>query len=366
MASMSVEKYIDIGTGGTHHSSSWQFAKDPEFTKIIDQSLKDHINVKKWHSMLPKLPEDKTDPSADEYYTDLDEIWGRVKIHVGETDSDWFVIGPRSQRLQRVLVTDNTGDEELTEDEKVYFTNSNELEWSNIPDVDFDDLEILGPIIPDIDDGGGGEEILPPEELPEGDGGGGDPILPEYGGGTEGGQTEQELPEVELPDLDDEGYVPPAPEIPVIPDTGEGEQVPDVDDGTEQEGGEQQEVTPTPPEVVDPATEEKPTTSQPDEFAGKTKEQLTSMYENTISTLSTLYNDISVTSPTGNTAEDFARAIGESGRAFSSLQEQEEYFNENSVPYGYAGDGIWLTLVGRDWLTETNYASRINTKIRSM
>ena len=51
---MEVLEYTDIGTGGEHDATSWQFAKDPDFTKIIDESLNDTVNVKKWVSMLPR------------------------------------------------------------------------------------------------------------------------------------------------------------------------------------------------------------------------------------------------------------------------------------------------------------------------
>ena len=47
MAMISIKHYIDIGTGGVHNATSWQIAKDKDFTKIIDQSLKDKVNVKK-------------------------------------------------------------------------------------------------------------------------------------------------------------------------------------------------------------------------------------------------------------------------------------------------------------------------------
>lgn len=177
MAYMRVVKYEDIGTGGSHHSTSWQFALDKEFTKIIDQSLKDKVNVKEWHSPLPKRPEHKSSPDAEEYYNDLDELWGRMMIHVGETDSEWLVVGPRSQKLQRVLVTDNSEDEDVPEDKLEYMSNSTELGWTEgeIPD---DDDTILTPIIP--------EPEVEEEESKEdqvvdsstgGDGTGGDPVF---------------------------------------------------------------------------------------------------------------------------------------------------------------------------------------------
>lgn len=186
MASMTVNDYIDIGTGGTHVATSWQFAKDKDFTQIIDESIKDYTNVKKWHSKLPKRPEDKSTPDAEEYYTELDELWGRCKILVGETESDWFITGPMSQRKQRVMVIDRTveNDEDpegplLTNE---YISNSTALGWTEEV-FDQDDPDILGPIIPEPEPEEPNEVIPEVEEEmedePGGDGCGGDPILPD-------------------------------------------------------------------------------------------------------------------------------------------------------------------------------------------
>ena len=186
MASMTVNDYIDVGTGGVHVATSWQFAKDKDFTQIIDESIKDYKNVKKWHSKLPKREEDKSSPDAEEYYTELDELWGRCKILVGETESEWFVIGPMSQRKQRVMVTDRTVENEedpegplLTNE---YMSNSTALGWTEEL-FDQDDPDILGPIFPEPEPEEPEEEVPEveeeTEEEPGGDGMGGDPILPD-------------------------------------------------------------------------------------------------------------------------------------------------------------------------------------------
>lgn len=114
------EYYIDIGTGGKHNLTSWQVAKDIHFFKIIDQSLEDPINLTQWTTPLPKLPEDKIDQTKDEFYSDLETLYVRVKIHVGEikrdpegniiekiinASSDWVYLGPLDQRLQDIEVT---------------------------------------------------------------------------------------------------------------------------------------------------------------------------------------------------------------------------------------------------------------------
>lgn len=150
MASIEVRSYIDIGTGSVHDATTWQFAKDKDFTKIISQSIKDKKNVKVWHDPLRKRPEDRINPDDEtECYTDEDEIWARVKIHCGETTSDWFVVGAASQLEQRVMVTDLT---ERDEDGKVikkeYITNSTALGWTTkeFSELDMQDPDILGPL----------------------------------------------------------------------------------------------------------------------------------------------------------------------------------------------------------------------------
>lgn len=101
MAKLVINDYLDVGTGGFHNASSWQVAKDPKFTKIIDESIADTENVKEWHTMLPKLPED-----GPGYYADLDNLYARVKVHVDEHESPWFVLEPKSQNVQDVVITE--------------------------------------------------------------------------------------------------------------------------------------------------------------------------------------------------------------------------------------------------------------------
>lgn len=114
MAYMQVLDYVDVGTGGEHDATSWQFAKDKDFTKIIDESLKDTVNIKKWHSMLPKLPEDGVG-----YYKDLDMLYGRFKIHVGDYESQWFEVDPKSQNYQEVVITETGKDDIHTDSDAI-------------------------------------------------------------------------------------------------------------------------------------------------------------------------------------------------------------------------------------------------------
>jgi len=111
MAKIVINDYIDVGTGGFHNATSWQIAKDPDFNKVIDESLHDTTNVKEWHSMLPKLEEDKVNGESN-YYADLTELYARVKIHVDEHESPWFNVGPKNQNIQDIIITED-GEEDI-------------------------------------------------------------------------------------------------------------------------------------------------------------------------------------------------------------------------------------------------------------
>lgn len=128
--------YDDIGTGGKHNMTTWQVAKDSNFHKIIDESLEDHINILTWSTPLPKLPEDKVDQTVEEFYSDLQTLYLRVKIHVGviskndqgevisktiTASSDWVNLGPVDQRRQDIDITQNG--------EYVRKTTTEELGW---------------------------------------------------------------------------------------------------------------------------------------------------------------------------------------------------------------------------------------------
>lgn len=118
MAKIELLDYIDVGSGSVHTATSWQIAKDPDFEKIIDESLNDTVNIKVWHSMLPMLPEDGTG-----YYADEEMIYARVKIHLGETVSPWYVLEPKDQREQDVTISKDGVDIETT--------TAKDLAWYN-------------------------------------------------------------------------------------------------------------------------------------------------------------------------------------------------------------------------------------------
>lgn len=118
--------YIDIGTGGKHDATTWIVAKDKNFTRVIDKSVKDKVNLTSWTTPLPKLPEDKSDPNAEEYYGDLDNIYLRVQIHVGEATSNAVDAGPFNQLKQDINITKNL---EILEE-----TTTEALGWLNTED----------------------------------------------------------------------------------------------------------------------------------------------------------------------------------------------------------------------------------------
>jgi len=102
MALLRIIDLIDINTKGFHNATSWQFALDPDFTQIIDESLKDTVNVKEWHSMLPKI-------TGDGYYADLDKLYARAKVWIDDNVSEWLEFTPLNQNDQTIIVTELDG-----------------------------------------------------------------------------------------------------------------------------------------------------------------------------------------------------------------------------------------------------------------
>lgn len=141
MAYITISDYIDVGTGLEWTATSWQFAKDEQFEKIIDESLVDYTNKTMWRSRLPKLPEDLEEGETEGYYSDLDEIYCRVKVHLGDNDveSAWYVLGPKSQKEQMVVMTDA--------DDNMTWTDSYVLKWHDYAIKDPNDM-----LTPDVKD----------------------------------------------------------------------------------------------------------------------------------------------------------------------------------------------------------------------
>ena len=102
MALLRINDLIDINTKGFHNATTWQVALDENFTQIIDESIKDTINVKEWHTMLPKINEVG-------YYADLDNLYARAKVWIDDNVSEWFVMEPKNQNKQKIIVVELDG-----------------------------------------------------------------------------------------------------------------------------------------------------------------------------------------------------------------------------------------------------------------
>ena len=99
MAQFSLSSFLDIGTHGYHDATSWRVTYDREGTQIIDESLHDTENLTHWISMLPD--------GKGWFHADLDEVHLWVKVHILETESDWFYAGVMNQNDQTFTYTEN-------------------------------------------------------------------------------------------------------------------------------------------------------------------------------------------------------------------------------------------------------------------
>lgn len=111
-----------IGIGDTHTHTEWVCAKDVNFKNIIDQSSKEDGNLLYWETPLPKRPEDKEDPNAEEFYSELRTLYVKVRIWCGESVSPWIVLGPVDQTIQPILLTDKGYVVETTDTVKLKWT----------------------------------------------------------------------------------------------------------------------------------------------------------------------------------------------------------------------------------------------------
>lgn len=137
MARLYLKDFDSFGTDGNHTATSWMVYKDPDDPEgsVVDISTKDKINLTEWVTPLPKRTEDRevTGP-IEQYYKDMSELYARVKVHMGDSESNWLVMGPKSQKVQKVLITQ--------EDQPDVWSDSQELKWDPSPT---DDPDILTP-----------------------------------------------------------------------------------------------------------------------------------------------------------------------------------------------------------------------------
>lgn len=140
MARIYLRDFESFCTDGQHTATSWQVAKDENFELLIDQSLNDKVNLTEWNTRLPKRAEDISAGEEYPFYGDETVLYARAKVHMGQTESNWFPIGPKSQLVQKVYVTPVDGD--------AYWSDTQELGWDPSP---VDDPDILTPKITEGD-----------------------------------------------------------------------------------------------------------------------------------------------------------------------------------------------------------------------
>lgn len=95
-----IEDYISINAGTYHNASSYQVALDPDFTQIIDETHKDTVHVKSWHTPLPMIG----DPMH--HYSNLTKVYARVKVWINDTESEWYNTPVVNQQDQTIVVTE--------------------------------------------------------------------------------------------------------------------------------------------------------------------------------------------------------------------------------------------------------------------
>lgn len=116
--------YVDIGSGGRHHATSWQAAVDKNFYKIIAEEVKSTKYLTEWETPLPKPIGDRKDPNVEEFYSDEATIYVRCKIFVGGSESRWIELGPLDQRAQDITITQNG--------EIIDYTTTEKLGWTGV------------------------------------------------------------------------------------------------------------------------------------------------------------------------------------------------------------------------------------------
>lgn len=101
MARIELKDYMDIATKGMPTATSWQVALDKDFKNIIDESLENKESIYEWITPLPKID------NPDDFYDDLDELYCRVKLHIYDTVSDWFVFPVNTQKDYEINYIEN-------------------------------------------------------------------------------------------------------------------------------------------------------------------------------------------------------------------------------------------------------------------
>lgn len=112
MAKLSIERVLHVGMKHKHSATDWQVALDPEFTMLIDESLKDSDNLLEWHTPLRKIDD------QDKMYSDEDIIYARIRLWFKNESTGWFVLND-NQNYQKVIITEDGKYDIHTDTEKL-------------------------------------------------------------------------------------------------------------------------------------------------------------------------------------------------------------------------------------------------------
>lgn len=121
MAHIIIEKYLTLGSGSSLAATSYQVAKDPEFTEIIDEIHESREFRLKWWTPLPK-------PGGG-YYRDEVALYARVKLFREDNEGnlystdDWYVLPVANQvkwnEDRRVFTGDYDKEEKICNPNKI-------------------------------------------------------------------------------------------------------------------------------------------------------------------------------------------------------------------------------------------------------
>lgn len=85
MAKLFIDRTLHLGIRDRHTSTSWEVSLHEDFSVLIDSSYEDTENKLVWITPLPK-------PDGISYYKDVDMLYGRMKVHMGEDESPWHMV----------------------------------------------------------------------------------------------------------------------------------------------------------------------------------------------------------------------------------------------------------------------------------
>ena len=102
MAKFSIIDFIDVGTGGPHDATTWRVYKDKNKTILLDENIRDEVNLTTWKSPIPK------EDGSGEFYCDLKEFYVEITIHANGHTSDPFLLGPFNQLDEIVKITNGS------------------------------------------------------------------------------------------------------------------------------------------------------------------------------------------------------------------------------------------------------------------